>query len=210
MRRRAAVAAAVALLAASPLSAQALLGSAGLSLGWVRSSSALGSTTSQLRGTVLGGEGRVRVGRVAFDVAYREGSIVSYDGNETRDYAEGRLLLLLATVPGVTLVAGPHARAYITSSGTQRWLFWTVRVRGEHELVGPSVSGYVEVWRSVGATVNVSEQFEKATGGEVGMNFRFGQSLFWGRAGYAIERAWLGSRSETVEGITAVVGFGRR
>jgi hypothetical protein len=212
MKPRAPAAVAALLCAAVPpsLAAQGLQGRAGLSVGWVRSSSALGTSADMLHGTVIGGEGRVGIGRVSIDLGYREGSIVTDDDSETRDYAEGHFLLIVKTVPGILIAAGPHAHAYITNSGTQRWFFWSVRLRGEHDLIAPLFAGYVELWRSIGADVNVSEQFERAAGGEVGMNLRAGRSPFWGRVGYGIERAWLAGRRETIEGLTVAVGFGRR
>lgn len=209
-RRAAAAITAAALLAAAPLSAQALHGSAGLGVGWVRSVSHLGTTTEELSGTVVGGEGRLRLGHVMLDLGYREGSLVADSGSDTRDYADGHFLVLVTTVPGVVISGGAHARAFITNTGTQRWLFWTMRLRGEHPLIAPSLGGYLEVWRSLGANVNVSEEFERAAGGEVGLSLQVARSPFWGRVGYGIERAWLGTRRETVEALTFVVGFGRR
>jgi len=206
--RRVALAVVAVLLAVPPLAAQVLHGSAALGGGWVRSVSLLATNKDVLNGVVIGGEGRVRVGRVMVDVAYREGSLVTSDHSDTRDYAEGHVRLIVATVPGVTLAVGPHARAYITNTGTQRWLFWTARLRGERNLIAPYIAGYVELWRSLGAKVNVSEVFEKATGGEVGMRVRFSRSQFWVRVGYGIERAWLGTRRETVEGMSVALGYG--
>lgn len=210
IRRVAAPVAAALVLIASPLAAQTLHGSAALGGGWVRTVSLLGTSQSALRGVVVGGEGRVRVGRLMVDGAYREGTLSTYDRVETRDYAEGHLLVMVATLPGIELGIGPHARAFITNTGTQRWLFWSLRLRGERDLIAPTIAGYVELWRSLSAKVNVSEAFDKATGGEVGMKVRFARSRFWGRVGYQIERAWLGgdARRETVEGLAVVLGYG--
>jgi hypothetical protein len=207
MRRVTPVAAALVLIAA-PLAAQTLHGSAALGGGWVRTVSLLGSSEDALRGVVIGGEGRVRVGRFMIDAAYREGGLSTYDRSETRDYAEGHFLVMASVVRGVEIAIGPHARAFITNTGTQRWLFWSLRLRGERDLITPSIAGYVELWRSLSAKVNVSEAFDKANGGEVGMKVRFSGSRFWSRVGYQIERAWLGARRETVEGLNIVVGYG--
>jgi hypothetical protein len=209
---RLALALSAVLLAPRALAGQALTGSAALGGGWVRTESQAGSTQDLLSGIVVGGEGRLRLGRVSLDLAYREGSIATEDGADTRDYADGQLLLLVRAVSGVRLGVGPHARAYITTSGTQRWLFWTLRIRGEGTLIVPGIAGYAEVWRSLSARVNVSEPFERSTGGEVGMTVRFAPSRFWARLGYTIERAWLGNgtRVETVESLAVVLGFGAR
>jgi hypothetical protein len=203
----------VALALAVPLAAQTpLQASAAIGGGWERSVSLLGTTSATvLKGLVLGGEASARVGRVTIDGAYRQGTLDNSEGSDSRQYAEGHLRVMVATVPGLLVGFGPHARAYITNTGTQRWLFWALRVRGEQNIIGSTFSGYVEFWRSLTATVNVSESFDKATGGDVGMLVRFPESRFWGRVGYGIERAWLvgtDSRRETVEGLSLVLGYG--
>lgn len=200
----------VGLLAPTALAGQALTGSVALGGGWVRTDSQTGTTQDLLSGVVVGGEGRLRLGRATLDLAYREGTVATTDESDTRDYADGLLLLMIEALPGVRLGAGPHARAYITNTGTQRWLFWTLRVRGEGTLIGQNISGYAEAWRSMSARVNVSEPLDRATGGEVGMTVKFAPSRFWARLSYGIERAWLGNgtRKETVESLGVIVGFG--
>jgi hypothetical protein len=125
---------------------------------------------------------------------------------------EGDALLSVVTVPGVVVRVGPHARAYITSTGTQRWVFWTARLRGERALIGPALGGFVELWAAWSADVNVSEPFGRATGGIVGMQVRIPRSPVYGRLTYGIERATMGdgARLETVEGLSVVLGVGRR
>lgn len=212
MRLRVSLAVTAIAVLATPLAAQTLHGSLAFGGGSVRSTSLLGSTEEALQGIVVGGEARLRVGRVWVDGAYREGSIKTTDDTETRDYADGHMFLRVETFPGVVASVGPHARAYITNTGTQRWLFWSVRLRGERALIAPAIAGYIELWHSLGANVNVSETFDRATGGDVGMTVRLPRSKFWGRIGYDIERAWLSgsARKETVEGVSLVLGFGSR
>lgn len=211
MRRSVAVALAATAITA-PAAAQVLTGSVGLAAGSVQARSHIGTADNASSGAVIGGEGRVGLGRVTVDVVYLQGTLNPDTGSaEGRDYVEGGMFLSVRTVPGVALRVGPHARAYISTTGTQRWLFWTARLRGERALIGSAVTGFVELWAAWKADVNVSEPFGTATGGVVGMGVRIPRSAFWGRLTYGIERARMGDgqRLETVEGVTLVVGFGR-
>jgi hypothetical protein len=190
------------------LSGQALTGSFALGGGWVRSMS---TADEALRGAVVGGEAQLQLGRVSFRAGYREGSVRPYSDAAARDYADGHAFIMVTTVPGLIVSAGPHARAYITDVGTQRWLLWTIRLRGEGDLISPSIGGHFEVWTTVSARVNVTEAFDRATGGEVGMTVQFSGSPIWARLSYAIERARLGGggRFETVEDMSLVLGVRR-
>lgn len=198
---------------ALPAAGQGLFGSIAVSAGSVWTRSRTGTVEDAMSGAVVGGEGRVGIGRVTLDFAYLQGALNPDTGSaESRDYVEGDALLSVVTVPGVTVRMGPHARAYISSSGTQRWLFWTARLRGERALIAPAVSGFVELWAAWSADVNVSEAFSRASGGVVGMTVRIPHSMFYGRLSYGIERAQMGdgARLETVEGVSLLVGVGRR
>jgi hypothetical protein len=194
-------------------SAQGLTGSVGAGAGSARSRSTLGTTTTSFSGAMIGGEGHAGIGRVSVEVAYLQGTLNPDSGSaESRDYVEGDFLLSVVTLPGVTLRVGPHARAYISSGGTQRWLFWTGRVRGERTLIAPGVSGFVEGWLAWSADVNVSEAFDNARGAVVGLSVRLPGAPFYGKLAYGIEQARMGggARLETVEGLSVIVGFGRR
>ena len=193
--------------------AQGLTGSVGAGAGSVRSRATLGTTTTSFSGAMIGGEGHAGIGRVSVEVAYLQGTLNPDSGSaESRDYVEGDFLLSVVTLPGVTLRVGPHARAYISSGGTQRWLFWTGRVRGERTLIAPAVSGFVEGWLAFSGDVNVSEAFDNARGAVVGLSVRLPGAPFYGKLSYGIERARMGggARLETVEGLSVIVGFGRR
>jgi len=78
----------------------------------------------------------------------------------------------------------------------------------------PVVEGYAEVWTSFTGSVNVSESFDGARGGTVGVLWtvtRFRGSPVKLRLSYAIDEARLGSgaRRETVELTTLAIGLGR-
>src|SRR5207249_3103498 len=83
----------------------------------------------------------------------------------------------------LTLGAGPHARAYTLTAGTERWLFWELRACAATAFVGSTVRGYAELWRVVAADVNVPESFDHAQGGEAGMILRLGRSPLDARVG---------------------------
>ena len=179
----------------------------------LRVRSAIGPAREALSGALLGGEGRVNVWRVVVDVGYAQGS-VSPDsaGPVSRDVVEGRLLVGNRPWRGLTLKMGPHARAYLTNSGTQRWFFWEARLHGERPIVSPTVRAYAEIWRALSGSVNVLESFDHGQGGEAGMLVNLPGKPVWGRLAYGIERARLGggSRLETVEGLTLAVGYAWR
>lgn len=198
---------------AGPAAAQRLAGSIGFAAGSVRARSRVGAADELATGAVIGGEAGLRLGRVTVDLAYLQGTLSPDTGSaESRDYVEGDAFLSVMTVPGVVVSVGPHARAYITTTGTQRWLFWTARLRGERALIGSAVGGFLELWTAWSADVNVSERFGHATGGVVGMQVRIPRSPVYARLTYGIERAAMGdgARLETVEGLSVVLGVGRR
>lgn len=202
-----------ALAGAAPATAQNLTGGAGATVGTLRSRSRIGGVTEAFVGPVIGGEGRVGLGRVSVDLTYLQGTLEPDTGAaESTDYVEGDAYLSVVTVPGVTLRVGPRAHAYISSTGTQRWLFWTGRLRGERSLIAPGVNGFVEVWIAFSADVNVSEEFSRGTGGSAGMTVHLGKVPFYGRLLYSVEHASMGNgtRLDTVESVSLVIGYGRR
>lgn len=173
----------------------------------------IGATREALSGTILAGEGRLTLWRLVLDVGYAQGRVTpDTAGPMSRDVVEGRLLLGTRPWRGLAIKAGPHVRAFVSSAGTQRFLFFEARLRGERPIVGATVHGYAELWRVVSGTVNVVEQFDGGQGGEAGMIVRLPRAPLWARLAYGIERAKLGggSRLETVEGLTVAIGYGRR
>lgn len=194
--------------------AQGLTGSVGGIAGSVRTRANVGTTTEVSSGALIGVEGHVGISRVSVDLSYLQGALTADTGSApARDYVEGDAFLSVVTVPGVILRVGPHARAYVSSAGTQRWLFWTGHLRGEYTLMtSPAITAFAEGWLAWTAEVNVSEQFDNARGAVVGMSARIPGTGFYGRLSYGIEQARMGggARLDTVEEISVVVGFGRR
>jgi len=207
------VAGALLCLAPAITAAQGLTGSVGGIAGGVRTRSIVGTTSEVASGAVIGVEGHVGISRVSVDLSYLQGTLNGdIVGTASREYVEGDAFLSVVTFPGVILRVGPHARAYISDVGTQRWLFWTGHLRGELGLIKPAITAYAEAWVAWTADVNVSEEFDKGHGAIVGIHARIPGTGFYGRLSYAIEQAHMGggARVEDVEGLTFVVGFGRR
>ena len=208
---------AIALVCLTPAfgaAAQGLTGSIGGLVSALRTRTTISATTEAATGTMIGVEGHVGISRVTVDLSYLQGTLVPETvGDPSRDYVEGDAFLSVVTLPGVILRVGPHARAYISSAGTQRWVFWTGHLRGELNLMtSPVITAFAEGWMAWTADVNVSEQFDSGLGGVVGMSARIPGTAFYGRLSYNIEQARMGGggRLETVEGLSVVVGFGRR
>lgn len=178
----------------------------------VQSRAATG-VTSELTGIAVGGEGELALGPVALEVGYRQGPVeADAAGAVRRDVIEGRALLAVRAVGWFAVKAGPQVRSYVTTAGTERWVFWQARVRVEHTIVEPSVRGYVEVWRALSTEVNAPQPVERGYGGEVGLTVRVARGPLWVRLVYGIDDARLSgsARRETVEALALTVGFGGR
>ena len=194
---------------ATPCSAQGLVPAAGLSI-----VSARVRGTDQLTGTVVGGQGSVALGRLELALGYVQGKIGPEGaGSPGQDLVEGVALLGVRPAPWLRVAAGPHARSYMLTGGTQlRWVFWELRVRASGAFVGSAGRGYVELWRALSASVNAPEAFDHAQGGEAGMVLHLARAPLELRLGYRIDHAVLGggTRLETVDGMVIGVGLSGR
>jgi len=216
MRRRLAVVLAAASLAPASLPAQRLEFGAAVWGAGAKVRSVNGDVREALTGPYLGFDAHLQRGRVGLRLGYGQGSLdPDTAGPPKRDYIDGFLLLTGSPVTGLDLGVGPYARAYVRpDEGTQRWLYWTLRARYQAEIVIPVVEGFAEVWTSFAGSVNVSESFDRARGGSVGMLWtvtRFRGSPVKLRLTYAIDEGRLGggARRETVELTTLAIGLGR-
>ncbi len=179
--------------------------------------SEVGPTTMTLKGTVVGGEGHLELGRIGLILGYAQGTLSPAGGGgggggaASQDVVEGKVLIAVRPAPWLTLQGGPQARAYVTAGGTQRWLLWRVQARAEPELVPDRVRSFVALFQIVSADINVVEQFDRGRGGEVGVLARLGHSALWARLGYGIEQIRLGggARLETVDRVAVSVAVGR-
>ena len=164
-------------------------------------------------GSTFLGEGALSIGRLRLTVSYLQGTL-DPDGTlgASRPLVEGTVLLGVRALDWLTLETGPHARAYTLTAGTERWLFWELRVRAAKPFIGSTVQGYAELWRAVAADANVPEPFDHAQGGEAGMIVRLARAPLEGRIGYRIDHAVLGggTRLETVDGVVIGIGLSGR
>jgi len=82
-------------------------------------------------------------------------------------------------------------------------------VRAEGSVIGEMVRTHVELWIGLASHTNVTGASASARGGEVGLTLALPRSPVWGRLTYAIDRAAIGTRVETLEDVALSVGFGR-
>jgi hypothetical protein len=179
----------------------------------VHTNPVIGSVSSALSGTLLGGEGRVGLGPVSLEFGYWQGSLTSDSGPAANeDMVEGKALLGVSPVRWFTISGGPVARAYTTAAGTERWLSWRIQGRVDEELVPRTVQGYAELWFIASSTVNVVQPFTSGRGGRVGVRLAPAAWPLWVALGYGIEQIRLGSgsRIDNVDRVTLGVGYSRR
>jgi hypothetical protein len=183
---------------------------AAISVVQTRVRSELPGRTDQFTGAALGGQGSVSLGRLDLSVSYVQGKIdpVAASG-PGHDLVEGSMLLGIHPTSWLRLATGPHARAYALTGGTQRWVFWELRLRAAGAFIGSAARGYVELWRALSASVNVPEPFDHAQGGEAGMVVHLARAPLDLRLAYRIDHAVLGggTRLETVDGVVVAVGL---
>jgi hypothetical protein len=186
--------------------------SGGLGIQSIHVRTEAGPQIQLLSGTVIALEGRVRFGPVHLVVDYQQGKVNPDSGIATaRDLIEGRALLGVRLVRWLGLRVGPHARAYVTPAGTQRWLLGATQLRLEPTLVPGAIRSYLDVWQVVSGNVNLPEAFKNGTGAEAGMIVQLRRRPIWGQLSYGIDRLRLGGtgRIETVDRLTLTLGLGR-
>jgi hypothetical protein len=179
----------------------------------VHTNPVIGSVSSALSGTLLGGAGRVQLGAVSLELGYWQGRLTSDSGPAANeDMVEGKALLGVSPVRWFTISGGPVARAYTTAAGTERWLSWRIQGRVDQELVPRAVQGYAELWFIASSTVNVVQPFTSGRGGNVGVRLAPAAWPLWVTLGYGIEQIRLGggSRVDNIDRVTLGVGYSRR
>lgn len=168
---------------------------------------------SELTGTAFGSTGGVALGRVALELGYWQGRVAPRPaGPPARDLIEAMALLGVRPAGWLVVRAGVQVRSYVTPAGTERWVFWQVRVRTEQVIVAPAIRVHGELWRAVSAQVNAPQPFDRGQGGEVGLSVRPPRLPLWARLSYGIDDAKLGggARRETVDQLSLTVGIGGR
>jgi hypothetical protein len=201
-------------LAAAPLQAQLTRNADfGLGVSSTRLTAVSDAGTARFSGIVLGGGGGIGRGLVSVEGGYRQGSLTPDSGAVVaQDLVEARLLVALRPLPWLSVLAGPHARAFVAPGGTERWMFFEAGLRVEGPVVIPSVSTHVELWAALGGSVNVGSGSPSARGGEAGVTLHLPRSPVWGRLTYAMDRATQsgGTNIRTVEDLRLSIGVGGR
>ena len=198
---------------AAPVRAQLARSAAfGLDGASTRVTSTTGAGTARLSGVIIGGGGRIGLGMFSLEGGYRQGSLATDSGAAAaQDLVEARLLLAVRPVSWLTVLAGPHARAFVAPGGTERWMLFETRVRAEGTVVSPAISTHVELWVGLGGSLNVGSGAPSARGGEAGITLHLPRSPVWARLAYAMDRATQSGTANvrTVEDIRVAIGITR-
>jgi hypothetical protein len=184
----------------------------GIAAQYVRLRAELPGETDLSSGAAAGVEGALTIGGlVQVDVTYLQGTLHAPSGGAgSRDLIEGRAGLGLAPLRWLAVSLGPHVRSYVTPAGTERWVRWEARARAQGPIALPGVTGYVEAWRVLSATIDLPGAFDRGQGGAAGITARLPHSPgWWARLAYGVDRVALTGRQETVETVLLVVGIGQ-
>jgi hypothetical protein len=175
----------------------------GLDLGAGVAEVRLQNTTSVGSGVLTGIApeflGGVSIGRFALEGSYLEGTLQPSSGAlASQDLVDGAVFFSAKPAAFIDLKGGIHARSYVTSGGTERWVFWEARAHGEAPL-GPGVHAYLELWRALSTEAVAPLPLDQAQGGEAGLVAALNR--FDLRVGYAIDdaRSGGGASRQTVE-----------
>jgi hypothetical protein len=183
----------------------------GASAAAVRVHRDMGSATESLSGTTLALDAGARRGPLLLVARYREGHLTSSDSSvAARDMVEGSVFLGARLGSYVTVLAGPHVRAYHAPTGTSRWVFWEARVQGSAPLIPSRLDAYAELGATVLGSSSVVTSFDGERSGEVGARYHVPGAPLALRLAYRIERGSgrLPTRSDTVEQICVGVQAG--
>jgi hypothetical protein len=197
-----------------PLSAQVLrhLGVDGV-IARVRFSSATPGGGEALSGVVVGGSGRLALGRVSLEAFYAQGHLSADTGNApARDVVDGSAFLVVRPADWLAFKAGPHLRAYVAPGGTERWVLWEGRVFAEAPVFADVLRARVGGWAALASGVNSDLGAGGGRGGEIGLALRPPRSPLLVRLSYAVDRVAMrsGGRTETLESVMLTIGVGGR
>jgi len=183
--------------------------SAALELSAASAKSLVHDTSQTFSGVLFGGEASLALGKLSLDLLYLEGS-ASSDGNEAdRDVVEGEVMLGFHALRWLSLKIGPHARSYVTAQGTQRWMFWELRLAADAALGTPTLKAYFEGWTSLSTNLDVAESLDRAQGLQGGIRLEPRGLPISFRLGYRMDHSRLadGVRLETIEHLMLAVGW---
>jgi hypothetical protein len=165
-----------------------------------------------LSGTAFGAEAAVGYWLAELRGRYVQGSLSAEGGSDAGDLVEGELLLGVRPIEAFQLRVGPHARSYVTPTGTTRWVQWEVHGRFEAPLLlDGSLRSYLEGWYALSGDVNAPTPFQVGRGLEGGVGIVVPRTRIRVHLAYRVDRGALetDARTETVEQIQLRVGIGR-
>lgn len=173
----------------SPGAPSSLAFSAGAGAGLYSATSGTAAGDVSLSGIGLAGEGTLSMGRFGLRLGYGEASLSAKgDATADRKQVEGLAMLGVRTLPFLTFWIGPHARAWTSDAGNQRWLMWEIRAEVRHqltEMLGLAVAG----WSVAQGSVDASSPFDKGIGAMGRLDMRLGGSPLVAAVSYRLERA---------------------
>ncbi len=170
------------------------------------------ATAQLLRGPALGAKATVAFRRVELEGRYAEAALTPDATTSTgaEDYVDARIIARVRVIPGLSLGAGPHLRAFITPSGTARWSRVELHARVEGELIAGIAQLRVDTWYAASAESNVQGGGTGAVGGEAGMLIRIPRTPTSLLVSYSADRAtFVNEGSEFVEGIRVALVLDR-
>lgn len=186
-----------------------LSASAALELSAASARSRLHDTSEAFGGVLFGGEASLTLGKLSLEVLYLEGGASSDRNEADRDVVEGEAMLGFRALRWLSLKIGPHARSFVTAQGTQRWMFWELRLGADAALGTPVLKGYFEGWTSLATNLDVAESLDRARGLQGGIRLEPQRSPVSFRIGYRMDHSRLadGLRLETMEHLMLAVGW---
>jgi hypothetical protein len=161
-------------------------------------------TLASRSGPLLEGTAGLAASVLELRLSYRQGSLAAAGGGNQRKLVEGAALLGVRIVPWLKVEAGPRVRAYVTSAGTERWVFWDGQIEASARVIRGAGWAYLRVGRTLGGDLP-GLTLDRGQGAQGGLDLRLGHSPLWARLGYWIHHTRIGGgqREETVQGMWA-------
>src|SRR5690606_31362490 len=114
----------------------------------------------------------------------------------------GEARLAVRALSWLTVSAGPHLRAFVTPTGTERWTRIEGRIAARSEVVPGVVEAEAEVWNALSSEVNLPDGASGARGARVGLVIDLARSPLALRLFYRVDRAQLtNDRAQVLEGV---------
>lgn len=170
-----------------------------------------GFVASTLAGPLLGGAGQVRFKRVRLDVAYAQGDLTPSAGaGDAETLADASVVLTTGVGAGFSVGGGAHARAFVGTAGTVRWMRTELHARYARELIPGLATADVAIWQVIGADVNAQGGSDGGRGATAGLTLELPNSPFALRAAYTADRmAYRNGTAEFLDHVEVGLRFTR-